>query len=247
MVPRTWTAVAITTPLVVLLFCCFATTSVAALAAPLEAGWAGYKALLIERPILTKAVTSALIMSLSDGVTQQFERSKLGQEKVVGRVSADGSSSTYPPPAQNWRRTWETAMTGFFWSGPVSHSWYQILEQIVALLRVPTGQPVVGLISRILLDALIFSPVTIAGYFAVVTLFQGGNVQDIKKKLQGRWRKTVVAAWSFWPAVNVVNFGLVPLPFRVLYSNIMAFLWTGYLSFVNNQKRKKSLQSRRQE
>jgi protein Mpv17 len=127
-------------------------------------------------------------------------------------------------------------LTGLVWSGPVSHYWYQSLEILVKfVLRVPSN-PLVQLVARITLDALLFSPFTIAGFFAVATLMQGGTVGDIANKLRTRWRSALVAAWSFWPVVNVANFGMVPLPYRVLYSSVMSLLWTGYLSYVNNLK-----------
>lgn len=190
--------------------------------APLEVGWAAYKKLLVEKPLLTKSTTSAIIMGVSDAMTQRLEHRFLGIEKKFDH---------------DWRRTWYAFSTGFCWSGPSAHTWYQQLENICGYF--PVSGPIQGLVLRLVLDALIFSPITIAGFFTANSLIQGKSLAVIQEKLSTKWKNAVYAAWSFWPVVNIVNFSMIPLSFRVLYSNIMALIWTGYLSYVNNQKMSK--------
>lgn len=192
---------------------------------PLAVGWNTYKTLLTEKPILTKAATSALIMGISDAVTQRLERK-------------------FHPSAEkgckhSWKRTQQALLTGFLWSGPSAHAWYQILEDLVIFLQIPPV-PLVLLASRVTLDALIFSPITIFGFFVVSTLLQGGTFGDIRDKLTRRWKQTVLGAWRFWPIVNVLSFSMIPLQFRVLYCNVMALFWSGYLSYMSNMKKAES-------
>jgi Mpv17 / PMP22 family len=106
------------------------------------------------------------------------------------------------------------------------------LEKIVKIKN-----PVGGLVARIVLDALIFSPVAVSGYFSVRSILEGSGVDGIQHKLTTRFVPTVVGAWKFWPAANVVNFGMVPVQFRVLYSNVLSLFWTGYLTHVNSKAR----------
>jgi protein Mpv17 len=206
------------------------------------AGWTAYQALLIERPLLTKSVTSSVIMTVSDALTQHLESRIAAAREVSPSSSPDSSLSRSSNPScvgrrsHNWSRSRQSMLTGLVWSGPVAHYWYQSLEILVkSVLRLPSN-PLLQLVARIALDAVLFSPFTIAGFFVVATLVQGGTVGEIVNKLRTRWRRALVAAWSFWPVVNVANFGLVSLPYRVLYSNVMSLLWTGYLSYVNNLK-----------
>jgi protein Mpv17 len=211
-------------------------------AASALAGWTAYQALLIERPLITKSVTSSVIMSVSDALTQHLE-TRVAASQEASPVSSSASSLSRSSTrfgvgrrSHNWSRSWQSMVTGLVWSGPVAHYWYQSLEALVnSVLRLPSN-PLLQLVARIVLDALMFSPFTIAGFFVVATLVQGGTLDEIATKLRTRWRRALVAAWSFWPVVNVANFGMVPLPYRVLYSNVISLLWTGYLSYVNNLK-----------
>ena len=90
---------------------------------------------------------------------------------------------------------------------------------------------------QLALDALLFSPVAIGGYFVWRTVLENSNVLDtIAWKLQFKWLPALQASWSFWPLANVVNFGLVPLPFRVLYNNSLSLFWNAYLTNLNGRR-----------
>jgi protein Mpv17 len=125
----------------------------------------------------------------------------------------------------------QVAITGFVWSGPSTHTWYAVLERIVTI-----QDPILGLIARIILDALIYSPLTVSGYFVVRAILEGDGWRSIQEKLQTKFFGTVLGAWKFWPAANIINFGFVPVELRVLYVNVLSLFWTGYLSYVNAQK-----------
>ncbi|CAB9509788.1 Protein SYM1 [Seminavis robusta] len=129
----------------------------------------------------------------------------------------------------NWERTLHVGITGFTFSGPISHGWYSLLEWIV-VGRLGITTLYAGMATRMALDAFLFSPVAVAGYFVWRSVLEGANVQW---KLQHKWLPALQASFSFWPLANVINFGLVPVPFRVLYNNALSLLWNAYLSNVN--------------
>lgn len=131
----------------------------------------------------------------------------------------------------NWQRTLHVGLTGFTFSGPISHAWYGLLEGIVGSLGLASFYS--SLATKMLLDAAIFSPVAVAGYFVWRSVLDGS---DIRWKLEHKWIPAVQASWSFWPLANVFNFGLVPLPYRVLYNNCLSLAWNAYLSNVNQTR-----------
>lgn len=114
----------------------------------------------------------------------------------------------------NWRRTLDVGITGFTYSGPISHTWYAILEYLVT-----SNDKLVALLIKMILDAFIFSPVAVTGYFTWRTLLEGGRTKnDVLSKLQSKFIGTLMASWKFWPGVNILNFAFVPVEYRVLYN-----------------------------
>jgi len=206
-------------------------------AASFDDAWMAYKAALKTTPIITKSITSAIIMILSDTITQRVEMTLTGRTTAPVapnlKISllfykGEGAPKTFE---HDWVRTLHTAITGLAYSGPVAHFWYQNLEKIVTVKH-----RLLGLLLRSLLDAIIFSPFTIAGYFTVRTILEGTGIESLKEKLRTKWLRALFGAWQFWPMINLFMFALVPLQFRVLYSNIMSLLWTGYLTFMNQSR-----------
>jgi protein Mpv17 len=180
--------------------------------------WDWYKSMLVAQPLLTKSLTSSGIMTVSDAICQQMN---LGS----------GQAGEKKQQSLDFTRIVQVAITGFSYSGPLTHLWYGTLEKIVKI-----QDPLIGLIARIILDAIIFSPVTVSGYFTVRSILEGSGFQGAREKLNTRFVSTLVGAWKFWPLANIINFGLIPLEFRVLYVNVLSIFWTGYLSYVNAQK-----------
>jgi hypothetical protein len=182
-----------------------------------NAGWLWYKQMLIQKPLVTKSLTSCATNVFSDVLSQKLiqndkqveEKKKLDQERLL-----------------------HASVTGLVWSGPVTHFWYKILFGKLVTFK----DPILALVAQIFLDAIIFSPVTVSGYFAVRSILEGSGWKGIREKLSTRLFTTVMGAWKFWPAVNIVNFSIVPLEFRVLYMNVLSVFWSGYLTSVNSKK-----------
>ena len=208
-----------------------------------SATWAWYKSMLASRPLLTKATTSAIIMSGSDILCQRVEttlhQSIMDKHGPTTNLQGGCPANVTASPAQNpdtlfrfdWNRTSHVALTGFTWNGPIAHTWYQLLEMIVT-----TRHVIWGMTARLLLDAVVFSPVAVAGYFIWRSILEGQGKDAIVTKLKTKWIGAVHASWSFWPVANLVNFGLVPIQLRVLFNNALSLLWNGYLSHVNSER-----------
>ena len=180
-----------------------------------------------------------IISGISDTIVQ---RSTNPKEKTP--VKNDDMEMTMEEPSvqvtykHNWKRTYHVLLTGFVYSAPIAHYWYNFLEILVSKIPAIQGDPLIGIVARIGLDMVLFSPVTIAGYFSVRTLLETRSLQACRAKLQQAWWPTLKGAWKFWPVVNLYNFWKVPVEFRVLYANVMSLLWTGFLTYVNSQKGK---------
>jgi hypothetical protein len=177
--------------------------------------WVAYHKALSAHPLLTKACTSASIMSISDALCQRLERSNV-------------LSNVVPlPPKQekghDLRRTRDVALTGLFWGGPLSHSWYSILEMVVT-----TRHKELGLLIRLALDATVFSPIAIFGYLMVRSLLAGQrSIKEIRAKLHLRYKRAVLSAWKFRPAANIRK-SYSPS----LVTSLLMLIWSSRLTFL---------------
>jgi protein Mpv17 len=138
----------------------------------------------------------------------------------------------------DYTRTLQVAVTGLLWSGPITHFWYSLLEKIYGFLAqfLRIQNAAIGLLVKLFLDAILFSPTVVVGYFTVRSILEGTGLAGAKEKLSTKFKPTLIGAWKFWPPVNSINFYFVPLQFRVLYMNVLSLLWSGYLTFVNSAK-----------
>ncbi len=71
--------------------------------------WNKYLQQLQQKPLRTKALTSACIAGLSDVIAQRI---------IKGHFSTD----------HNWRRTLAIVFYGFLWNGPSAHFWQKLME-----------------------------------------------------------------------------------------------------------------------
>lgn len=180
--------------------------------------WVWYKQALFTRPLITKSLTSCGINAFSDALCQQLAFTKVKKKDGVEKFETE--------------RFVHAAVTGLVWSGPVTHYWYQILFGKLVTFK----DPILSLGAQIFLDAMIFSPVTVSGYFVVRSILEGSSINGIRDKLSTRLVAVVLGAWKFWPAANVINFMYVPIQFRVLYMNVLSVFWSAYLTFMNAKK-----------
>jgi len=181
--------------------------------------WKAYKGMLIAHPITTKSLTSGGMMTISDAICQKITRDN--SAKDVAKTTSVRFDS---------KRMLHVAVTGIVWSGPIQHWWFDTLHKIVTI-----NNPFLRLAVNLFLDAIIFSPLTVSGYFAMRSLLEGSGYRGACEKLSTRFFSTVVGAWKFWPLVNVINFSMVPLQCRVLYCSVFSLFWTGYLTHVNSK------------
>jgi len=204
--------------------------------------------------LLTKACTSCFMMTSSDAMVQQYEiykkkeimneyEEKAGPDAPPVNFQSGCPVNVNSPPSteqdnekmlhHDFARSAQIGTIGFLYSAPLSHFWYQIMERTVTT-RVTT----LALASKIAMDAVLFTPIAIGGYFVFRTFLEGKGLSGVQWKLENKWASAVQASWYFWPACNVINFSLIPTPYRVLYNNVFSLGWNGFLSHLNSSRLK---------
>ncbi|KAG6039339.1 Protein required for ethanol metabolism [Claviceps citrina] len=168
-----------------------------------------YNARLAARPLLTQSVTTAVLFATGDVTAQQV---------VEGR-GLGGHDLT---------RTGRMALYGGCVFGPVATTWFGFLARRVRF----RSSPRVETLARVACDQLLFAPVAIGAFLGSMAAMEGTSPAE---RLERTWWAALRANWMVWPAVQTVNFALLPLQYRLLFANVVSVGWNSYLSWVNSR------------
>jgi hypothetical protein len=212
-----------------------------ALAARLTARFNSY---YDERPLMTMMVTNAILGGIADTVAQSItairHRSvrKLGSEKddgisiSISEVDRRGGlipdSKALPPPFDFERLT--RFMAYGFCMAPVQFKWFRFLERAFPITKTSAFGPAM---KRVAFDQLVFAPFGVAVFFTVMTVAEGGGRRAVSHKLRDMYIPTLKANYLVWPAVQVVNFRLMPVQYQLPFVSTIGIAWTAYLSLTN--------------
>lgn len=180
--------------------------------------FAWYSKKLETHPLLTKGITSGLISGTADGLCQVISE-----------------------PENPWDvlRTGRFFIMGAVWAAPITHVWYGALSTRL----IPGPRSLSRITQRLVVDQFGFAPLFLPSFVGCLWILEGRDniVQQLKEMIPD----LIVANWSLWIPAMAVNFALVPLKYQVLFSNVVAFSWNVYLSWVNAASLKNMEQSAR--
>ncbi|KAK1815005.1 Protein required for ethanol metabolism [Friedmanniomyces endolithicus] len=167
-----------------------------------------YQSKLAARPILTQALTTAVLFATGDTMAQQ----------LVERRGARAHDLT---------RTARMAAYGGFVFGPAATLWYGVLQRSI---QIPS-RPNVEILARVAADQCVFASTNLFVFLSTMAVLEGG---DPRKKLQSTYVEALKKNWMVWPVVQFTNFKFVPLEHRVLVVNVVSLGWNCYLSYLNS-------------
>uniref|UniRef100_A0A453KBG6 Protein Mpv17 n=3 Tax=Aegilops tauschii subsp. strangulata TaxID=200361 RepID=A0A453KBG6_AEGTS len=198
---------------------------------------AWYLLSLDKHPVATKAVTSAVLTLAGDLICQL----------VIDKV-----------PELDLKRTFVFTLLGLVLVGPTLHFWYLYLSKLVTI----SGTS--GVISRLLLDQFIFSPVFIGVFMSLLVTLEGKpslvvpKLKQVKRistlskpfpdtvyvpftdeehlQLLQEWFSSLIANWQLWIPFQFLNFYFVPQKLQVLAANFVALAWNVILSYKAHKK-----------
>ncbi|ORY16604.1 hypothetical protein BCR34DRAFT_96478 [Clohesyomyces aquaticus] len=167
-----------------------------------------YQSKLKTAPLLTQALTTAVLFATGDVMAQQGVE-KVGLDK------------------HNLARTARMAGYGGFIFGPAATKWYSFLASRINL---STSNRTIA--ARVGCDQFLFAPINMGLFLSSMAYLEGS---DPKAKLKKAYIPGMTNNFLLWPWVQAVNFKYVPLEHRVLVVNFVALGWNCYLSFLNSQ------------
>ncbi|KAK7164200.1 hypothetical protein R3I94_002808 [Phoxinus phoxinus] len=172
-----------------------------------------YLSLLKKYPIITKSVTSGILSALGNLLSQALEYRKQSKENS-------------PKKKINILGPVHFAIYGIFFTGPLSHYFYHLLEVLL-----PTTVPYC-LIKRLLLERLIFAPAFLLLFYVVMNALEGKTITDVQKKIKTSYWPAMKMNWKVWTPFQFININYIPVQFRVLFANLVALFWYAYLASV---------------
>lgn len=179
-------------------------------ASPVASLGAAYSAALASAPIITKSATAGTIFAFSDVVAQKIEN--LPQDKT---------------------RILTSALVGLLYFGPALHYWLQMISRFIP------GFAVKDTLMKTLLGQAFFGP-TITMVFFAASLVSTLGVGDGLRKLPSKIKQDLFVTWTsglcYWPFVDLIAYGFIPVSWIPLAYNVASFFWTIFLSLTAARK-----------
>ncbi|KAJ8670585.1 hypothetical protein QAD02_001844 [Eretmocerus hayati] len=169
-----------------------------------------YQNFLRRYPFGMQAFQAGILMGIGDQIAQNLVEKR-------------------PLKNLDYVRTGQFAVIGFCMVGPATRTWYGLLDKYVG----SKGAKVV--LKKVVYDQLLFTPIFVAALLSVISVTQGNDVTNTKLKLEDEYVDILLNNYKLWPAVQLVNFYLVPLNHQVLVVQTVALLWNTYISYRTNR------------
>ncbi|KFZ05732.1 hypothetical protein V501_08080 [Pseudogymnoascus sp. VKM F-4519 (FW-2642)] len=214
----------------------------------LVAKFHGYYA---EHPILTMMASNAVLSGIADTVAQSItaireralrkpggpnnrddpfavEIHELDKRNPFSVEDLIPESKILPPPFDFER------LSRFVGYGcmiaPVQFKWFQFLSKSFPITK---GSALGPAMKRVAFDQLIFAPFGLCLFFTAMTVAEGGRKKQVVHKLQDMFVPTLKANYVLWPAVQILNFRVIPIHFQLPFVSTVGIAWTAYLSLTN--------------
>ncbi|KKA28339.1 hypothetical protein TD95_000172, partial [Thielaviopsis punctulata] len=202
-------------------------------------------------PLLTTMAVNGLLGGIADTVAQTITAVRSNQahkkwhaaqqasaavelrEKSDGTTAAAGGQIWAEPPRAAEPFSPERLLRFVVYGvgmAPAQFGWFKVLERMFPMGATASVGPAV---KRMVCDQVLFAPLGVATFFTAMTLAEGGGRGEIRKKLRDTYVPTLKANWMVWPAVQLVNFRVMPVRFQLPFVSTVGIAWTAYLSLTN--------------
>ncbi|KAJ5562006.1 hypothetical protein N7535_003531 [Penicillium sp. DV-2018c] len=199
-----------------------------------------------ERPVLTTMVTNAVLGGVADTVAQLITAFRTRRPQMSGddylSIEIHDLDKNKPPAVGelgyarstgipfDFERLTRFMSYGFFMA-PLQFQWFGFLSRAFPLTKL---NPTAPAFKRVAFDQLIFAPFGLACFFTYMTIAEGGGRRALTHKFSDVYLPTLKANFVLWPAVQILNFRVVPIQFQIPFVSTVGIAWTAYLSLTNS-------------
>lgn len=218
-----------------------------------------FNAYYAARPLLTTMITNAVLGGIADTVAQTLTAVRMRQARrdsiaphnqdahkddffnveiheLEGKVPwpepdylSPNAQRKLPPPFDFERMVRFMAYPCIM--APAQLRWFAFLSSTFPL---GGGKSTVNAMKRVAFDQLLFAPVGLGCFFAFMTVAEGGGRRAVVRKFQDVYVPALKANFLIWPAVQMLNFRVIPIQFQIPFVSTVGIAWTAYLSLTNS-------------
>ena len=175
--------------------------------------WNWYEARLQSHPILTKTITAAVLVGCGDLAGQCIEISHHVKSHI------------------DWCRSLQFSLMGLLLQAPIAHYYYLVLDD--KLPPTPSHWTATTFL-KLAIDQLIFVPSFNLLVFFFLGFLGGDTFQLVCQTIERDFGTTMIASWKLWVPATFINLAVCPPELRVLYVNMISFVWSIFLSLILN-------------
>lgn len=166
-------------------------------------------------------------LNLSKDISDGIEMSEYSEKSYAADFVTPHKNT---PPPFDFERLTRFMSYGFIMS-PVQFQWYAFLARACPITKESATVPAM---KRVALDQLMFAPIGmyplrlnrtaligagLACFFTFMTVTEGGGRRAVIRKFQEVYLPALKANFMLWPAVQILNFRVVPLQFQIVSSS----------------------------
>jgi len=100
-----------------------------------------------------------------------------------------------------------------FAMAPIQFKWFGFLARAFPITKASAFGPA---LKRVAVDQIVFAPISVGLFFTVMTIAEGGGRRAVALKLKDTYLPTLKANYMVWPAVQIINFRLMPVQFQLV-------------------------------
>jgi len=127
----------------------------------------------------------------------------------------------------DWPRSGRMLLLGLFHGAP-RHFFYQRLETLIP------GRSMGAAAKKVFMDEALLSVFIDSSFLLGMGLLEGRGLLASWDSTRDKFPQVYLWDWLLWPPVQLLNFTLVPLQFRVLFVNLMNLVWNTVLSYAQH-------------
>jgi hypothetical protein len=171
------------------------------------------RSFIVERPRVSAAVTAFLLSGSGDAIGQCGEQRRDGDRRKPYSL----------------KRSIAQGLFSSVYASQLYVPWVRFLDT-----RFGSAMTLRSAFLKMGCDNLVLCPlVGLPLYYAWTSAAAGHSTQQAEDRVRTGYWNTLVGSWCIWVPIQLTNYRLVPLPFRVVFMYVGEIAWAVMASFVS--------------